>query len=644
MAKKAKEVIKPKTVEEAIKQLTQQFGEGVVIKLNDKPKRKVQSIPTGSLLIDRALGGGIPLGRVTEAYGPEGCLTRDAFVNYEVRAQNGKRQNHKGGTIERLFQRYHKIKTPGSGRYQRESTINSAFYVPAINEEGRVVQTPISNVVYSGLKPCYQLTTHSGRVVTATQDHKFYTDDGYVPLGLLSPDTDIFIHNRTPYTKSKRKVIRYKEIFVKYHPTKRWKVVSGRYRYCRLKRAKAVMEAALNGLRYDEYRNILNTADPREIDKLWIVPDDMDVHHVDENFQNDSLENLMLVNKQQHYRNHAIKNHNNLRFTVMPDPIQNIKYVGTQETFDIQCVSPYNNYIANGVAVHNSGKTTLGLHIVAEAQKQFPNAPAIFIDMEHGLDVDYAEAIGVDTNELLLSQPQSGTAALTIVKKMIGLASIIVVDSVPALVTQAELDAEPGASHVGILPRLMSQHLKEIVPSLGLSNTALVFINQLRMKIGVMFGNPEVSPGGRALKFYASVRMEVRRKGFIGPKDGRTGQAISVKAVKNKVAPPFRVAETNIIFGQGLSRHTDVLALASEHEIVRKSGSHYYYNDEHVANGQKAGEDWVAKHPEIEKAVRKKLFDDTDEPEPEPEPVKDEPEPTPEQATEALEFFNALAE
>jgi recombination protein RecA len=287
---------------------------------------------------------------------------------------------------------------------------------------------------------------------------------------------------------------------------------------------------------------------------------------------------------------------------------------------------------------------------VAEAQKQFPDAPAIFIDMEHGLDTDYAETIGVDTKELLLSQPQSGVAALTIVKKMIGLASVIVVDSVPALVTQSELDAEPGDNHVGILPRLMSQHLKEIVPSLGLSDTALVFINQVRMKIGVMFGTPEVSPGGLALKFYTSVRLNVRRSGFIGTKDNRTGQIIKVKAVKNKCAPPFRTAETNIIYGQGLSKWTDILALATEFEIIEKKGAYYYHNDENVAHGQKAGEAWIAKHPEIEKAVREKLFSSADDTEKiqaatteldeTPETIED----LPAESEEALDLFNALAE
>jgi recombination protein RecA len=264
---------------------------------------------------------------------------------------------------------------------------------------------------------------------------------------------------------------------------------------------------------------------------------------------------------------------------------------------------------------------------------------AIYIDMEHGLDADYAEAVGVNTKELLISQPQSGVAALTIVKKMIGLASVIIVDSVPALVTQAELDANPGDNHVGILPRLMSQHLKEIVPRLGLSDTALVFINQVRMTIGG-YGSPEITPGGLALKYYTSVRLEVRRSGWVGPANNRTGQTVTVRAVKNKCAPPFRTAETTIIYGKGISRYADILALAVKQGLIEQKTSYYYYKGENVAHGQQNAEVWVAQHPEIEKAVRERLFDadpvpDTDDTDSaEPERID----------TEVLDLFGSLTD
>lgn len=272
-----------------------------------------------------------------------------------------------------------------------------------------------------------------------------------------------------------------------------------------------------------------------------------------------------------------------------------------------------------------AGKSTLALHIAAEAQRKFPDRPVCYIDMENALDRDYASTIGVDTGKLLIVQtgveppdgtngkkpePITGTAALKILKELIGYTSLIVVDSVHGLVTQAELDANPGDNHVGILSRLMSQNLKSIVSRLGLSDTAVVFINQIREKIGVMFGNPETTTGGKALKFYASVRLEIRRKGFVGPKDNRIGQVCSVKAVKNKVAPPFRVAEISIIYGKGISWAADIVNLAVAADIIQKRGSYYYYNDENIAQGQRNAEAFIETHPDIAQEIRTLILEE----------------------------------
>lgn len=258
-----------------------------------------------------------------------------------------------------------------------------------------------------------------------------------------------------------------------------------------------------------------------------------------------------------------------------------------------------------------AGKSSLALHVAAQAQAT-REKPVCYIDMEHALDREYASAIGVDTSALLISQPDTGTAALKIVRKMIPVSSLIIVDSVPGLVTQAELDAEPGDAHVGVLARLLSQNLKSIIPALGLSDAALIFVNQIREKIGVLFGSPETTPGGRALKFYSSVRLEIRRAGFIGPKDARTGQECRVKAVKNKCAPPFREAKFDLEYGKGISREADVLDMAVDLEIIDKRGSYYYYNDENLAQGREPMKAFLAGNTElfaeIETAVRQKLF------------------------------------
>jgi len=256
----------------------------------------------------------------------------------------------------------------------------------------------------------------------------------------------------------------------------------------------------------------------------------------------------------------------------------------------------------------SSGKTTLALHGIAEAQKR--GGTAAFIDAEHALDTDYAKRLGVDIDNLLVSQPDFGEQALEIAEILIrsnGI-DIIVIDSVAALVPRAEIDGNVGDSHVGLQARLMSQAMRKFTGVLNRSNTVLVFINQIRMKIGVMFGNPETTTGGNALKFYSSLRLDIRRIGQI--KDGQEviGNRTKVKVVKNKVAPPFKISEFDIIYGEGISAEGDILDLAVEQEIVDKSGAWYSYLDERIGQGRENAKQFLADHPkmcgEIENKVR----------------------------------------
>jgi recombination protein RecA len=257
----------------------------------------------------------------------------------------------------------------------------------------------------------------------------------------------------------------------------------------------------------------------------------------------------------------------------------------------------------------SSGKTTLTLHCIAEAQKQ--GGKAAFIDAEHALDPVYAKNLGVDTDELLVSQPDTGEQALEICEMLArsGAVDIIVIDSVAALVPKAEIQGEMGDSHVGLQARLMSQALRKIAGTVNKTNTCVIFINQLREKIGVMFGNPETTTGGRALKFYASMRFDVRRIETIKKGDEMLGNRTRVKIVKNKVAPPFKKAEFDIMYGTGISLAGDVLDTAVENGIVDKAGSWYSYNGERIGQGRENVKDYLNDNPDVLEEIRNKIMD-----------------------------------
>jgi recombination protein RecA len=247
----------------------------------------------------------------------------------------------------------------------------------------------------------------------------------------------------------------------------------------------------------------------------------------------------------------------------------------------------------------SSGKTTITLQVIAEAQKA--GGVAAFIDAEHALDPGYARKLGVDTDNLLVSQPDHGEQALEITSALVasGAVDVIVIDSVAALVPKAELDGEMGDSHMGLHARLMSQALRKLTGVAAKTNTCLIFINQVREKIGVMFGNPETTTGGRALKFYSSVRMEIRRTGPIKEGETMIGNRTRVKVVKNKVAPPFREAEFDILYGEGISREADVLDTAVSQNLVEKNGAWFSYKGERIGQGRENARQYLKAHPEV---------------------------------------------
>jgi recombination protein RecA len=257
----------------------------------------------------------------------------------------------------------------------------------------------------------------------------------------------------------------------------------------------------------------------------------------------------------------------------------------------------------------SSGKTTLALHIAAEAQRN--GGIAAFIDAEHALDPGYAKALGVDVDELLISQPDTGEQALEIADMLIrsGSLDVVIIDSVAALVPRAEIEGEMGDTHVGLQARLMSQALRKLAGTINRSHTTAIFINQLREKIGVMFGSPETTPGGRALKFYSTVRIDIRRVQSI--KDGQEsiGNKVVAKVVKNKVAPPFRKAEFDIMFGEGISREGSLIDVAVEHDVVRKSGAWYTYEGDQLGQGRENAKRFLRENPEIAVQLQAKVLE-----------------------------------
>lgn len=255
----------------------------------------------------------------------------------------------------------------------------------------------------------------------------------------------------------------------------------------------------------------------------------------------------------------------------------------------------------------SSGKTTVALHAIAEAQNK--GGQAAFIDAEHALDPSYARALGVDIDELLLSQPDTGEQALEIAEALVrsGAVDVVVIDSVAALVPKAEIEGEMGDSHIGLQARLMSQALRKLSGAINKSKSTAIFINQIREKVGVMFGNPETTPGGRALKFYSSVRLEVRRAETLKQGSDILGNRAKIKVVKNKVAPPFKVAEVDIMYGEGISREGELIDIGSDLDIIEKSGSWYSYNGERLGQGRENAKQFLKENAEVMAEVKEKI-------------------------------------
>ena len=517
-----------------------------------------------------------------------------------------KRINHKGGSIKRLYERFHK---DFNGVQQGIHLMNNDvdFYVSAVNEENRVIKNKVLDVVNTGNKETFEMMDIWGNRIIATADHKFLTLDGYKKLSELAVYDIIFIHNNTHY-KNKKGCANRPEKMVKYHPEGHKKKVD-KYTYYRVPLSKIHYEASLNGLTVSEFLNILNTVDKKHIKRLNFVKKGLHIHHIDEDFNNNDVSNLIAISPEDHGLLHATKGHNNLRFTVVPSQIVSITPIGMRQTYDIKCAFPYNNYIADKFVVHNSGKTTLALHAIAEVQKL--GKGAAIIDVEHALDPEYAKNLGVDTSTLIISQPNTGEQALEICEALVrsGDVGIVVIDSVAALTPKAEIEGEMGDTHIALLARLMSRAMRKLAAVVSKTETILIFINQTRVNVGVMYGNPETTPGGKALKFFASQRIRIARAAVATITDKKV--SANVKVVKNKVAAPFKTAVLDIEFGKGLVRETEVFDLGVQFEIIAKRGSWFDIDGEKLGQGKETASATLnanaALYAEVEKKVKEAL-------------------------------------
>lgn len=589
------------SIDKVQKDLEKKYGKGAVVRMNDEPQ-DIEVIPTGNIILDMALGvGGYPRGRIVEIYGPESCIAGNTHLNYRVRRPDGTSANNKGGTIKQLWKRFHRV-SGGSGNYQRPGTEDYWYSIVSADEDGVLRHNKIIDVVNTGEQVCYEVTTETARL-TCTADHRFWTEKGYTKLADLRVGDLVGIHDKTGTSKTVR-VDRPDIYTAPNHPVAATKTVTENgveYVYSRIRRSRAVMEAHLNQMSFDEYKQRL---DDGTIDGMKFLPRTVHVHHLNEDATDDRLENLALIDPSEHGKHHAADD--KMRYTISTEEIESITEIGMEETFDLKMADPYRNYVAGRFVTHNSGKTTLATHAAAEAQKLDLNVG--YIDAEHAIDPTYTETLGVNLNDILLSQPDSGEQGLQIAEDMIksGEFGLIVVDSVAALTPRAELAGEMGDSHVGLQARLMGQALRKIRGIANTTGTTIIFINQIREKIGVMFGSPETTPGGRALKFYSTIRLDIRRIGSIKSGVEIVGNETRVKVVKNKVAPPFRQAEFDIMYGKGASQSGSIIDLGVEEDLISKSGAWYTIGEEQV-QGREAAKEALEANPELMAELYEKL-------------------------------------
>jgi len=570
MAKKKVNESSGDKFQEALEKLNKQYGVGTVLTLDSKPNSGYDVISTGSIAFDWiTLGvGGAVKGKLYELMGWEGCLAEDTYIKFINVRKDGIVQDCKGGTIKNLYERFHN---------RSEETKDTTFNVTSINDQDRIFRNEIADVVKSGVKECFELVTKKGFKIKATKDHKFYSGESYIPLENLKVGDTVFVHNNTPWKSAKKRTrSKYVETTMKWYYKGNPRKINGSD-YFRERVHRLVFEADMNDMTYDEYKELLNSGITSLPDNFWTIPEEFEVHHIDENTKNNKISNLQLIKNSEHSKLHALNNHNNLRFVVVEDEIISITSVGEMETYDIKCYFPYNNFIANGIVVHNSGKSTICGHLVANCQAK--GGKVVYIDGEHAVDKYYFQQLGVDTSKMLIAQPSCGEEGFQIAIDMIctGEVDLVIIDSDSSLIPKAVLDGDVGDSSIGKKARLNSGAYPKLKSFADKHHVCVIVVSQYREKIGVMFGNPTTTQGGHALKFYSDVRIEVS-KTLAKEGDVNYGNVTKVKATKNKMSPPYRTSQFEIVYGEGIDKFKEIMELADEFEMGRKYGQTYTFD------------------------------------------------------------------
>lgn len=564
-------------------EINKKEGSGTIYTIDSEyANLKINRWSTGIEDLDVIIGGGMPEGRVIEIYGPEGCIDGDTTI----RCTYGKKNTSM--PIKELYRRFHKIPT-GDNRKDRCLEYEGDFQIRSIDDSnGRVLSQKIADVVDSGTKECYEVITESGKKITCTMDHKFLNrPKQYLPLSELVVGDTVYVHNCTRVHSGEGRP-KYKDVMVKYHPLAYKKRVTANgykgkkraYEYTWYQRAVHVVmyEAYINDYTYEEFIDVLNNESKEFIDQLWFVDlSKYDVHHIDFDSFNNSIENLQLLEKKEHNRLHAMAKIKNLSYVVTKDRISSVTHVGKRHTYDIKCYAPNNNYIANDFVVHNSGKTTLLYHLMSM------HSICLDIPIEGTFDAERAKVFGNKPKQMLVYRAKYGEDAMNKTIRF-GKAGIplIGIDSVPSLIPKddAEKVLKSAArdsieeQRIGGTARLLTKYLPVIEEIIEVTGTTLIFTNQVRDKMqAMMFGEKTDTPGGRKLKHACSLRIAVARRAWIeipnknpsnSARTEKVGFIMKCKVQKSKVCNPLGECEIPCFFDRGFVSFDEVKEIRAE--------------------------------------------------------------------------------